>query len=198
MARIGILGGTFDPVHIGHLVAATEVRWALELDRVLMVVANAPWQKAGHRRVTPAEHRLAMVAAALEGVDGVEASDIEIARGGETYTADTVATLRESEPDAVLFLVIGTDVANDLHTWMRTDELRREVTLAVVDRAGDAADIDALTRDGWRAERVRIPSLESSSSDIRERVCLGKPIDFLVPPGAIRYLREHRLYAEPG
>src|SRR5881628_2444235 len=98
--RIGVFGGTFDPVHIGHLVAAVNVRHALRLDRVLLVVANVPWQRAGARVVTPAEDRLAMVAAAVEGIDGLEASALEIDRGGQSYTADTLAELASADPSA--------------------------------------------------------------------------------------------------
>ncbi|HEX7167817.1 MAG TPA: adenylyltransferase/cytidyltransferase family protein, partial [Acidimicrobiales bacterium] len=94
--RIGVLGGTFDPVHIAHLVSAVNVRAALGLDRVLLVVANEPWQKVGTRPISPAADRLAMVEAAVAGVDGVEASAIEIARGGPSYTADTIAALRSA------------------------------------------------------------------------------------------------------
>src|SRR3954447_22668934 len=93
--RLGVLGGTFDPIHVGHLVAAVNVRHALDLDRVLLVVANEPWQKVGDRAVTPAHDRLAMVEAAVGDVDGIEASRIEVVRGGSSYTADTLAQLAE-------------------------------------------------------------------------------------------------------
>src|SRR3954471_10021926 len=115
--RIGILGGTFDPVHVGHLVAAVNVRHALSLDRVLLVVANIPWQKVGSRAVTPAEDRYAMVAAAVGEVPGLEASRIEIDRGGHSYSADTLAEVAGAEAGAQLFLVIGADVAGELATW---------------------------------------------------------------------------------
>src|SRR3954454_20918200 len=108
-ARIGVFGGTFDPVHIGHLVAAVNVRHALALDRVLLVVANVPWQKAGSRVVTPAEDRFAMVKAAVGDVPGIEASRLEIDRGGPSLTADTLAAVSSLEPDADLFCILGAD-----------------------------------------------------------------------------------------
>ena len=98
--RIGVFGGTFDPPHVGHLVTAVNVRHSLGLDRVLLVVANQPWQKVGTRAITPAGDRLALVEAAVQGVDGIEASAIEIERGGESYTADTLRQLHERHPGA--------------------------------------------------------------------------------------------------
>src|SRR5579863_7422130 len=109
--RIGIFGGTFDPVHVGHLVAATWAREGLGLDRVLLVVANVPWQKAGTRAVTAAEDRFRMVQAAVEGVAGVEASRLEIDRGGPSYTVDTVRELLEADPSARPHVIVGADVA---------------------------------------------------------------------------------------
>src|ERR1700722_17635077 len=110
-SRIGIFGGTFDPVHVGHLVAAMWAREALELDRVLLVVANVPWQKAGTRRVTPAEDRFQVVQAAVDGVVGVEACRMEIDRGGPSYTADTVRELLVRDGSARPFVIVGADVA---------------------------------------------------------------------------------------
>src|SRR5690349_20125056 len=121
--RIGVFGGTFDPPHVGHLVVAVNVRHALSLDRLLLVVANDPWQKRGTRQVSPAPDRLAMVEAAVADVEGLEASSIEIARGGASYTADTLAALRAANPASELFLVVGTDAAQGLPTWDRLDEV---------------------------------------------------------------------------
>ena len=193
--RVGVLGGTFDPVHIGHLVAASEVRHALALDVVLLVVAASPWQKTGTRVITPAEDRLAVVAAAVEGVDGLEASAVEIERGGPTYTADTLATVGAGGDD--LFLIVGADVAGLLDTWVRPDEVKASATLVVVGRPGSAADVGALGADGWRVEEVAIPGLEVSSSDLRARLAAGRPIDFLVPPGAIHEIEKRGRYARP-
>ena len=125
--RVGVLGGTFDPVHIGHLVAASEVRHALELDTVLLVVAASPWQKTGTRAITPAPDRLAVLQAAVEDLDGLEASRIEMDRDGPTYTADTLAELAAAGDDE-LFLIVGADVANLLDSWMRPDEVKARAT----------------------------------------------------------------------
>jgi nicotinate-nucleotide adenylyltransferase len=194
--RVGVLGGTFDPVHIGHLVTAMEVRSALRLDVVLLVVANLPWQKVGAREITPAADRLAVVEAAVAGVVGIEASAVEIDRGGTTYTADTLAALADAEPDIELFLVVGADVAGELHTWKRIGELQRGATLVVVGRPGAAAPAAAALREGgWRVEEVPVPALDVSSTDLRARVATGRPIDFLVPAAAVREIRERGLYA---
>ena len=190
--RIGVFGGTFDPVHVGHLVAALEARQALGLDRVLLVVANDPWQKSGSRAVTDAEDRFAVVEAAVEGLDGLEASRIEIDRGGPSYTADTVGELAAAHPGAELFLVVGADVVGELGTWRRVDELIGAVTLVVVERGGVAAVADP---PGWKAERLQIPALEISSSDLRDRFATGRNVDFLVPEAAIRCIRRRGLYA---
>ena len=167
------------------------VRHALDLDRVLLVVANAPWQKSA-RRLTPAADRLAVVEAAVAGTDGVEASSIEIDRGGESYTADTLEQLVAEDPERELFLVVGADVAADLHTWRRPDVVARLATLVVVTRGGKP-DVDP--GPPWRVEHVRIPALEISSSDLRKRAAGGQPLDHLVPLPAIACIRERGLYA---
>jgi nicotinate-nucleotide adenylyltransferase len=190
--RIGILGGTFDPIHVGHLFAAVAARDVLGLDRVLLVVANEPWQKVGSRSVTAAEARLAVVEAAIDDVAGLEASRIELDRGGPSYTADTVDQLRRAHPGAEFFLVVGSDIVPDLSSWRRVDELQGRVVLAVVDRAGGERAPDP---PGWRVARVDMPALEVSSSDLRERLAAGRPVDFLIPDDAIRCIRTLGLYA---
>lgn len=192
--RVGILGGTFDPIHIGHLVAATWAREALDLDRVMMVVANQPWQKTAQRRVTPAEDRWAVVTAAVEGVPGLEPSRLEIDRGGPSYTVDTVRHLMAAHPDTSFTLVIGADVAPDLDTWHDGAALARLVTLAVVDRAGVPRTPDPT---GWSVERVAIPALDVSSSELRDRLAAGSSVDFLIPAPAILCIRRLGLYAGP-
>lgn len=186
-----MLGGTFDPVHVGHLVAAVDVRHALALDRVLLVVANVAWQKAGRVGMAPAADRLAMVEAAVAGVDGVEASGLEVERGGDSYTADTLEALLAERAGRELFLVVGDDVARELHTWRRPDVVQDLATLVVVSRAGAEP---VRLGPGWRHRRVEIPRLEVSSTDLRARVAAGRPLDFLVPDGAIRCIRERGLY----
>ena len=191
--RLGILGGTFDPVHVGHLVAAVNARYELDLDRVLLVVANEPWQKVGSRPVTPAADRLALVQAAVEGVEGLEASAIEIERGGLSYTADTVAELQERWPGVELHLIVGADAAAGLGSWERVEEVRSEVVLVVVNRPGTAISTAGLL-DGWVVRMVEVPALEISSTELRDRVASGRPLDFLVPMPAIRVIRERGLY----
>jgi len=189
--RIGVFGGTFDPVHVGHLVAAVGARHALDLDRVLLVVANQPWQKHD-RPVSPAEHRLAMVEAAVAGADRLEASPVEIERGGQSYTADTLEAVAATEPDGDLFLVVGGDVVADLPTWRRVDAVARLATLVVVSRPG-AARVDPGPE--WTTEWVEIPGIDVSASDLRQRVADGRPLDFLVPAATIDIIRRLNLYA---
>jgi len=187
--RLGLLGGTFDPVHIAHLVAATAARDQLGLDRVLVVVAGDPWQKRG-RVCATAEARFEMVAAAVDGVDRLEASRIEIDREGPTYTVDTVETLRAAG-DCELFLIVGSDVAASLDSWHRADALQAAVTLAVVDREDVAPSIPPA---GWHCVRVHMPRLDISSTDLRRRIAAGESVDYLVPLPAARVLRQRGLY----
>jgi nicotinate-nucleotide adenylyltransferase len=183
--RIGVLGGTFDPIHIAHVVAALEARHALNLDEVLLVVANQPWQKAD-RQVTAAEDRFAMVAAAVADVAGVEASRIEIDRGGPSYTVDTLEQL--SGDDCELFLIVGSDI--HLDTWVRADDVRRLAQLVVVNRPGQPPAPGAVI--------VEIPALGVSASDLRRRLAEDRPVEFLIPPGALRFIRQRGLYAGGG
>jgi nicotinate-nucleotide adenylyltransferase len=195
--RIGVLGGTFDPIHVGHLVAAVNARNDLHLDRVILMVANSPWQKIGLRTVSSAEDRFAVVAAAVGDVEGLEPGRLEIDRGGESYTADTLVELTEQYPGASLFLIVGWDVAADLTTWDRWEEIQGLATLVVVNRpgAGRPAGLDG---KGWRVEEVNVPNLEISSTDLRERAATGRPLDYLVPVAAVHCLRSRGLYAAGG
>jgi nicotinate-nucleotide adenylyltransferase len=191
--RLGIFGGTFDPPHVGHLAAAVNVRHDLRLDRVLLVVNNVPWQKVGTRRISPAEDRLAMVAAAVEGVEGLEASRLELDAGGLSYTADTLATLLAEDPDRDLSVILGSDAAAGLLTWERAEEVRELATIVVVERPGSPA-VPALP--GWRWERVEVPPLEVSSTELRARAEAGRPLDFLVPAAVVDCIRERGLYGQ--
>jgi nicotinate-nucleotide adenylyltransferase len=188
--RIGVFGGTFDPPHIGHLVAAVDALQVLDLDVVLLVVAAEPWQKVGTREISPAEDRLAMVRAAVEDTPGLEASDIEITRGGPSYTADTLDAIRAEEPDAELFVILGNDAAAGFRTWERHEDVAAAATLVVVDRPG--ASPPAPGDEDW--VRVDIPELEISSTELRERVAAGRSIRYLVPPGAAAVVAERGLY----
>ena len=189
--RIGILGGTFDPPHIGHLLAAVNVRHALGLDRVLLVVANDPWQKTVDRPVTEAADRLAMVAAAVAGVDGVEVCDMELRRGGPSYTVDTLAELAADDPDGERFLVLGSDAAAGLLSWERAEELPAFASLVLVDRPGMPCPPPPT---GWTFQRVEIPRVEVSSTDLRARAADGRPLAFLVPHAVVSCIQERRLY----
>lgn len=189
MERLGLLGGTFDPVHIAHLVAATAARDQLGLDRVVLVVAGDPWQKRD-RVEASAEARFEMVAAAIAGSDRLEASRMEIDRHGPTYTVDTVETLR-AERECELFLIVGSDVAASLESWHRVDALKAAVTLAVVDREDVAPSTPPA---GWDCVRVHMPRLDVSSTDLRRRIATGESVDFLVPLPAARVLRQRGLY----
>jgi nicotinate-nucleotide adenylyltransferase len=189
--RLGIFGGTFDPIHVGHLIAAGEARDQLDLDRVLLVVARDPWQKHGVV-VAPAEDRFDMVDAAVADVRGLEASRLELQRDGPTYTIDTVHALEAPERD--LFLVVGVDVAQGLDQWRRADELRRTVTVGVVTRGSEET---VLPGTHWKNVEVSMPRVDVSSSFIRDRAARGEPVDFYVPPAAVRVIHERRLYTPP-
>jgi len=195
--RIGIFGGTFDPIHVGHLVAAVNARHALALDRVIMMVANVPWQKAGMRTVSSAEDRLGLVQAAVGDVDGLEAGSLEIERGGESYTADTLQEMHRRHPGAELFLVIGWDVAPALTTWERFEDVQRLATLVVVNRPGSPHPFQ-LAAAGWRVAEVTVPNLEISSSDLRERAADGRPLDYLIPEAGVRFIRARGMYSGRG
>jgi nicotinate-nucleotide adenylyltransferase len=188
--RIGVFGGTFDPPHIGHLVAAIDVRDALALDVVLLVVANVPWQKVGEREISSAADRLALVRAAAEGIEGLEVSDLEIRRGGDSYTADTLAALAGEHPGAELFLIVGRDAAAGFATWERHEEVAAQATLVVVDRPGAIDPPDPT----YPWVRVDVPELEISSTELRQRVAAGRSVRFLVPAAVASCVAERGLY----
>ena len=188
--RLGVFGGTFDPPHVGHLVTAVNVRHTLKLDRVLLIVANVPWQKRGSRRISPPEDRFALVEAAVEGVEGLQASRLELDRGGSSYTADTLAALSRSDPGVQLFTILGRDAAAGLTTWKRYEEVVARSTLVVIDRPGSR---DPLPQ-GFRFRRVEVPHLEVSSTDLRARVAEGRPLDYLLTPRVIAGIHSRGLY----
>jgi nicotinate-nucleotide adenylyltransferase len=188
-----VFGGTFDPPHVGHLVAAVNARHGAGLDRVLLVVANEPWQKVGLREVTPAADRFAMVAAAVEGVEGLEASDLEIRRGGPSYSADTLEQLHDDDPARELFLILGSDAAAGLETWEHTERLRELATIVLVERPGAEG---ARPPVGYRYEVVSVPLLDVSSTEVRARVAEGRPLDYLLTPAVIRCIHDRHLYRD--
>jgi len=182
MTRLGLFGGTFDPIHVGHLAVASAAVHGLHLDEIWFVVAHRPWQKVGTRRISDSGLRLAMVQAATADRDDLVASSIEIDRGGSSYTVDTVEQLRGERPDDDLVLVVGSDVVTDLNTWHRHDELATMVSLGIVDRPGD---VGAEPPPGWRFERIAAPLVDLSSSMLRARMAAGEPVDYLVPRAAL-------------
>ncbi len=187
--RVGVLGGTFDPVHVGHVVAASDCRARLGLDRVLLVVAGDPWQKRGSVVASPTD-RLAMVEAAVAGIDGLEASAVEVDRTGASVTADTLEAL--AAPERSLYLLLGADAVANMSTWRRLDDTRDLATIVVIEREGEHADPPG---DGWRVEHVTIPRLDVASTDLRDRLAHGFPVDGLVPPPAMRVIADRGLYA---
>ena len=188
--RTGILGGTFDPIHIAHLHTAETALHQLDLDRVLLMPAGDPWQKAG-RKISQGHHRLAMTRLAIDGVPGLEVDSREIDREGPSYTMDTLETL---PPDEDVFLVVGSDSAARLSTWHRWEEVVERVTIVVAPRPGVVVDEpeipDFLLLD--------MGLLEVSGTEIRKRAATGGPFRYLVTEPVYDYIIENRLYTEPG
>ena len=187
--RIGVLGGTFDPVHTAHVVVAAEVRDRVALDRVLLVVAGDPWQKRG-KVVASAQDRLALARCAVEGIDGLEVSAVEVEREGASVTADTLEALHA--PDRTLFLVLGADAVANMGTWRRLDDTKHLAEIVVVERAGDLEVHPP--GEGWRVHHVAVPRLDISSTDVRARLGAGRPIAGLVPPSVVVEITRRGLY----
>lgn len=200
--RLGILGGTFDPIHFGHLVAAEECRYLLQLDKVLVLPAGQPPHKV-ERRTAPAHHRLAMVELAVRSNPGLSVSRVEIDRGGPSYSVDTVAALREeSGPAAEIYFIIGLDVVGELLTWHQPERLLDLCQLAAVSRPGYRLDIapllSRLPNARERIVRVPTPELDIASSDLRARVASGRPIKYQLPEAVEEYIIVNRLYLDEG
>lgn len=192
--RVGLFGGTFDPPHVGHLVTAVNVRHALDLDVVVLMVANVPWQKESSRAITPAADRLAMVEAAVADVPGLEPGRLEIDHGGPSFTADTLAALAELEPGIELFTIVGDDAAAGLTTWERHEEVVTRSRMVVVDRPGDPVRLPGDVP--WI--HVEVPRLEVSSTDLRARFTDGRPLDYLVTDPVLHVIAERGLYGRDG
>lgn len=188
--RVGLFGGTFDPPHLGHLVTAVNVRHVLKLDLVVLMVANDPWQKHGTREVASAVDRLAMVQAAIKGVDGLVAGEDEISRGGPSFTADTLIAMGQRYKGAELFTIVGDDAAAIFGSWQRASEIAKLSTLVVVDRPG--SPLMPPSEFVWN--RVEVPRLEVSSTDLRERFVDGRPLDYLVSNEVLKVIAERGLY----
>ena len=199
---LGVLGGTFDPPHYGHLVLAENARVQLRLDRVLFVPAGRQPLKSD-RPITPAHHRAAMVEAAIAGNPAFALSPVDLARPGPHYTVETLALLRQEYPETELFFLMGGDSLVDLLAWRDPVSIVRAATLAAMERPGYEPDMAALERavPGLRDRLVWLdaPYLDISSSDLRRRARAGLPLRYLVPPPVEAYIREQRLYeALPG
>ena len=169
---------------------AINVGHSIDLDRVILMVANVPWQKVGTRSITPAADRLAMVEAAVADVPRLVAGDQEILAGGHSYTADTLEMLSNEFPDAELFVILGDDAAAGIHTWERADEVVERAQLVVVDRPGEPVSLDPAI--DW--VRVEVPRLEVSSTDLRARFSDGRPLDYLVTEPVLEVITGRGLY----
>ena len=177
---------------MGHLVAAVNVAHQLQLSRVLFVVANIPWQKAHQRDIAPSPDRFAMVELAVADREVLEASSLEIERGGDSVTADTLEELNDVHPGTRPVVIVGSDAAAGLDTWRRADDLRRLAEFAVIDRPGSTGKRPP---PGFTCTVVPCPLMDVSSTDIRERVGQRLPIDYLVPDAVRDYVLSNGLYS---
>jgi nicotinate-nucleotide adenylyltransferase len=192
--RVGVMGGTFDPIHHGHLVAASEVQSWFDLDEVVFVPTGEPWQKSS-REVTSAEHRYLMTVIATASNPRFRVSRVDIDRGGPTYTIDTLRDLAAEMPDADLFFITGADALADIFTWRDAAELFALAHFVGCTRPG--YEMDASKLHGIPPERVtilEIPALAISSTDCRDRTARDEPVWYLVPDGVVQYIAKHKLY----
>lgn len=190
--RLGVMGGTFDPVHHGHLVAASEVAASHHLDEVLFVPTGQPWQKHDDP-VTPAEHRYLMTVIATAANPRFTVSRVDIDRPGPTYTIDTLRDLRgQRGQDADLYFITGADALAQILTWKAAEELFSLARFIGVTRPGHKLSTRGLPAD--RVSLLEVPAMAISSSDIRRRAGRGEPVWYLVPDGVVQYIAKHRLY----
>lgn len=192
--RVGVMGGTFDPIHHGHLVAASEVQSWFDLDEVVFVPTGDPWQKSD-RHVSPAEHRYLMTVIATAANPRFTVSRVDIDRHGPTYTRDTLGDLKAAMPHAELYFITGADALTEIFTWRDPHELFDLAQFVGCTRPGytmDEATLAALPAD--RVTVVEIPALAISSTDCRSRSQRGEPIWYLVPDGVVQYVNKHHLY----
>ena len=191
--RLGILGGTFDPPHAGHLAAALAVQTQVALDELVLMVANEPWQKVGDRQVTPAEVRFEMTEALVDGISGLRADDREIRRGGPTFTVDTLEEILAEQPDTEIFLIVGADTANRLETWHRASDVVRLSTIVIVNRDDSTNAASGFLRDA-RVVNVTMNAVDVSSSAIRKSVAHGESIDSATSSSVASIIRDRSLY----
>lgn len=187
--RIGVMGGTFDPIHHGHLVAASEVAQWFDLDEVVFVPTGEPWQKDD---VSPSEHRYLMTVIATASNPRFTVSRVDIDRAGLTYTIDTLRDLKAQRPDAELFFITGADAIAQILSWRDHDELWDLAHFVAVSRPGHVLNTDGLPSDD--VSQLEIPALAISSTDCRDRVRRGHPVWYLVPDGVVQYIAKHHLY----
>jgi len=198
--RVGVLGGTFDPIHIGHLAAAEEARVRLDLERVVFVPANLPPHKL-HLHVTATEHRLNMVRLAIADNPRFVLSRVDVDRFGPSYTVDTIELLRdEYGPNGELYFIMGADSLTEFLTWHKPERLIRLCRIAAMTRPGYRVDLKELNRllPGAiaRVQLLEMPLLEISSSDLQQRVRMGLSIKYLVPAAVEAYIQQHGLYQD--
>lgn len=191
--RLGILGGTFDPPHAGHLAAALAVQTQVALDELVLMVANEPWQKVGDRQVTAAQVRFEMTKALVAGISGLRADDREIRRGGPTFTVDTLEEILGEEPDSEIFLIVGADTANRLETWHRASDVVRLSTIVIVNRDDSTNAAPGFLRDA-QVVNVSMNPVDVSSSAIREAVARGESINSLTSSSVASIVRNRSLY----
>jgi len=187
--RIGVMGGTFDPIHHGHLVAASEVAHSFGLDEVVFVPTGRPWHKS---EVTPSEHRYLMTVIATASNPQFTVSRVDIDREGPTYTIDTLRDLKKERPDAELFFITGADAVAQILSWRDHDELWELAHFVAVSRPGHVLSIDGLPPGD--VSQLEVPALAISSTACRERVHEGEPVWYLVPDGVVQYIAKHHLY----
>ena len=187
--RIGVMGGTFDPIHHGHLVAASEVAQSFDLDEVVFVPTGMPWQKT---KVTEAEHRYLMTVIATASNPRFTVSRVDIDRDGPTYTIDTLRDLKAARPDAELFFITGADAIAQILGWRNHDELWELAHFVAVSRPGHVLSTQGLPSED--VSQLEVPALAISSTDCRARVREGNPVWYLVPDGVVQYIAKHHLY----
>ena len=193
--RVGVLGGTFDPVHVGHLLLAEQARSHFKLDLVLFVPAGDPWRKAD-RKITHASHRLAMLGLAVEGNDAFGISDVELTREGPSYTADTLAALAGERLDDEFYFIVGSDALADLPNWHEPERIVRHAMLAVAPREAQLTDATTLGIPGieGRVAPFSLVRTDISSTDIRARVAADDSIRYMIPEAVRKYIEDHGLY----